>query len=47
MLVGEVETDDNGEVELEVGGKISSRDEISGGKYVKYKVYPRIDARVD
>ena len=35
MLAGEVETDDDGEVELEVGGKFSSRDGRSSFKDVK------------
>ena len=51
MLVGEVETDDDGEVELEVGGKFSSRDGRSSVKDVKcrfnVRIYDSVNSGVD
>ena len=44
---GEVESDDDVEVKLEVGGKISSRDDRSAGNYVKVGFDVRINASVD
>ena len=44
---GEVESDDDVEVKLEVKGKISSRDDSSAGNYVKFGFDVRINASVD